>query len=441
MDAPPKTDAAILTSLDRRFSCLTRRALPDRYRDLLSLPRDGRHIARGAGVSYVAASFGRDSTSVGMTRFDRILSFDAETRVLEVEAGASLGKLYDFLAPKGLYLPVQPGHPQITVGGCVAFNIHGKNQFREGLFDSCIEELEIFHPANGLMTLSRSKEPELFALTCGGFGLTGVIVKAKLRTKPVPAAAVSVVNVPVASLRETFAKVEELKDRCDMLYSWNDLTCGGPGAGFVVCGKFADVAAGSRAPARADLEPGKRTYPFSAYNALSLPALNAAYRFANTRLRPEASTSFYSFTFPVVDKTFYFDLFGREGFVERQMLIQSSRTSAYIDRVESLLAAHRPLVALATVKAFKGRSRLLNYDGEGLSLSFDLVGGEDAAFHADLDALNVEMGVLDNPAKDSRLTAAVISREYPGYDGFRDGLAAFDPGRLFRSELSERLGL
>ena len=43
--------------------------------------------------------------------------------LIEVEAGMRLEQLLELTAPRGLILPVQPGYPAITVGGCVAANV------------------------------------------------------------------------------------------------------------------------------------------------------------------------------------------------------------------------------------------------------------------------------------------------------------------------------
>ncbi len=98
---------------------------PDRYRMIKSDVGDGPRIARGGGYSYAAASFGGGSRVVEMRAFDRVLRFDPERRLIEVEAGATLEDVLTFTAPRGLYLPVQPGYPAITVGGCLAANVHG----------------------------------------------------------------------------------------------------------------------------------------------------------------------------------------------------------------------------------------------------------------------------------------------------------------------------
>ena len=89
---------------------------PDRYRFWSSGIVDVPLISRGAGLSYAAASFSEGGLAIEHSAFNRILDFDSEQNIVEVEAGIELSVLYDFLASHGLYLPIQPGHGRITVG-------------------------------------------------------------------------------------------------------------------------------------------------------------------------------------------------------------------------------------------------------------------------------------------------------------------------------------
>ena len=85
-----------LSSFDRQFRARCRVQHPDRYRLLAALPRDARRIARGSGVSYVAASFGAAAVSQSLDAFDRFLAFDDASGALEVEAGARIGEVQRF---------------------------------------------------------------------------------------------------------------------------------------------------------------------------------------------------------------------------------------------------------------------------------------------------------------------------------------------------------
>ena len=91
-------------------------------------------ISRGAGLSYAAASFGAGGVSIEHHYYDRLIGFDERSRELTVEAGANLWTCQRFLLSRGFFLPCHPGHGRITIGGCVAAEVHGKNPWRDGTF-------------------------------------------------------------------------------------------------------------------------------------------------------------------------------------------------------------------------------------------------------------------------------------------------------------------
>jgi len=80
---------------------------PDRYRfwnDKICEPR----IPRGAGLSYAAASFCEGGLSIEHTSFNRVLDFDSEKHIVEVESGMSPDALHKCLIPRALFLKIQP---------------------------------------------------------------------------------------------------------------------------------------------------------------------------------------------------------------------------------------------------------------------------------------------------------------------------------------------
>ena len=135
------SDATAITSFDGTESVVARLARPERYRDLEALVARGPAIARGAGLSYCAASVGQSALGIDMTRFDRLLAFDELAGLVTVEAGLRVGALTEFLAGRGHFLPVLPGYPAITVGGCLAFDVHGKSQHHSGNFSESVASL------------------------------------------------------------------------------------------------------------------------------------------------------------------------------------------------------------------------------------------------------------------------------------------------------------
>lgn len=434
------------SSLDQTYACETNYLEPDRYRALRSAEAARQCIAMGSGISYVAAGFGPDSTVVGLKHFDRILELNLSAHTITVEPGVTLGKLYALLSPLGLMTPVQPGHPQISIGGCIAFNVHGKNQFTEGLFETCVVRMELFHPTHGRLTLSREENPDIFALTLGGMGLTGIITQATLTLKEIPGRHVLAKYLPAASLTETLELMERGKAEYDLLYSWNDCSLGplALGRGFVIAGKF-----GADAPDKPENQSYKPIRPHTPklgrkriFQDRVMQAINAAYHLLYTRVKRKDVMSFFDFCYPVARKDFYFDFYGPGGFLETQVLVPMDAAREYLKAFEAVFRRGGSPSYLTSMKIFKGTQERLTYNGTGLSFALDMPNTPAArALMQELDGLNTHVGAISNIAKDSRVSASTIRAQYPEYESFRDALKSFDPKRLFVSEVSRRLEL
>lgn len=426
---------------------------PDRYRALEALPVDAPRSVRGGGYSYAAASFGAGATVVDARAFDRLLAFDEASRTVECEAGTTLGKLYAAAECRGLYLPVQPGYPRITVGGCIAGDVHGKNHHRDGSFRHRVRALTLFHPAHGVLSLSRERDAELFDLTCGGLGLTGQILTATLALEPLPARTVAVARTPIAGIAETAACLRAAAD-ADLVYTWHDFSARGAGLvagaagfgrGFLYAGRFAPGAsvAVSQTPRVWPLDAERRgRWRLPLFGRATTRAFNAAYGTTQALAAPDRALPVFDFLFPVARKVVYFEAFGAPGLHEYQVLVPEGAFLEFTERARSAARRHRVPITLASCKLFRGEQRLLRFDGTGICLALDFPRSHASpAFAAELDEALLACRGIPNVLKDSRLPRAVAERAFPELERFRERLRAFDPKRLHRSELSERLGL
>ena len=445
----PVTEPEVTTlrSFDGGVTERTAFLRPDRYRmieaDLGSQPR----IARGGGYSYAAASFGGGSLVLEMSRFNRILRFEPATRLVEVEAGTTLEELLALTAPRALWLPVQPGYPAITIGGCVAANVHGKNPHREGTFRRSVVDLTLFHPRLGTLRIDRENQPELFDLTCGGYGLTGIILAATLRLEPLPGWVASVERIPVASLTEGLDQIRERTETSAFAYTWHDGTpsAGTFGRGFVYGGTIPPGP-----PPKKGVVPRYRRLNASTRGRLVVPLwgrlttrlLGTGFR-ALEMMRPTRSEQpLFDAMFPFAHRGEYFLLYGRRGLAEYQALVPQASIDEFLRELEREVLRARPPVVLASMKLFRGEQRLLRFEGDGVCVTVNLVRSrEGVGFLTVLDRLTLAAGGIPHIVKDSRLPAAVVAQSYPEYESFREQLRAHDPERLFRSDLSVRLGL
>jgi len=435
-----------LTSFDGGVRREARVLRPDRYRFWDRFPAGAPFIARGGGYSYAAASFGGGAASIEHAAFDRILDFDSASGEVRVEAGITLAALHRFLARRGWYLPTQPGYPAITVGGCIAAECHGKNHAKDGCFSRQVKTLELFHPAHGLMELSREREPDVFELTCGGFGLTGCIVSAVLQPRRLPGNEVTLRSEPLDDVRGLGPALRAAAREADFVYSWHDFNAGDRAPGLIVRG----VIGGEPAPDQDSRSPPTRWLRWDNRSAWRVPAWNRAsatlatalYRRAVARSRP-VKTSLYDSLFPLQSRGGpYFRLFGAAGFCEFQAIVPEASFPGFCDAVFAYLRAHPLAITLASAKWFEDESRDLRFSGTGVCFALDFPrGGGADAFQAFLDGLCAEQRLRPSIIKDSRLPRAVVEKTYPAFGSFAQRLAAFDPERRCRSELSERLGL
>ena len=128
---------------------------------------------RGTGNSYGDASTGSRGHVIECSRFNRILAFDPETGIAEVEPGVTVRDLWRHVLPHGWWPRVVSGTSFPTLAGIAAANIHGKNNFAVGTVGDAILEFDLLAPDGSLHTCSREREPELFHAAIGGFGQIG----------------------------------------------------------------------------------------------------------------------------------------------------------------------------------------------------------------------------------------------------------------------------
>ncbi|MGH7439756.1 MAG: FAD-binding oxidoreductase, partial [Polyangiaceae bacterium] len=142
-------------------------------------------VPRGLGRSYGDAAINDGGRVIGMTRVNRFLGFDDTTGTLVCEAGVSLADILGTYAPRGWFPAVSPGTKFVTVGGCIANDIHGKGHHAHGCFSACVDRMTVLLASGDVVTASRTENPDLFWATFGGMGLLGVVLTATLRLRKV----------------------------------------------------------------------------------------------------------------------------------------------------------------------------------------------------------------------------------------------------------------
>lgn len=441
MTHPPRKSTT-LTSFDGSTRADAEVVRPDRDRHWAGIAGEDALIARGGGYSYAPASIADDALHVDMRDWRHVVDFDRVTGRITVEAGITLGDIHSVATPAGWHVPAQPGYPLITVGGCIAGDVHGKNQHRVGNFRQCVRSIDLWHPRYGVVRAEPGDE--LFDLTAGGFGLTGIIKNAELQLERLPSASVLVSPIPIEDAADTLRALEA--DAASLFsYTWQNFTRRRhTGRGVAWSARFADDPSpvSARDVRYASLDPARpgRHAPLLQRHTARL--LNTLYGATLRRSTSEHAVDLFDFLFPAARKATYFKLFGSSGFHEAQILVDRSVAGDFLGEVADLTVSTRAPVTLASCKLFGGAPSNLRFDGEGVVLAVDAPRSTDGTgFIAEVHQVMLRYRGRPNLLKDSLISRDVAEASFPEIESFRDRLRAFDPDRRFRSVLSGRLGL
>lgn len=189
--------------------------------DPLPMPERGMSLlARGMGRSYGDSCLNAGN-AVALTRgMNRLIDFDPVEGVVACEAGMTLDELIRFALPRGWFPAVTPGTRFVTLGGCVANDVHGKNHHKVGSFGNFVEALELVR-SGGHRVVCSPGQP-LFEATVGGLGLTGLINWVRLRLMPVRNRWIDMESIRFGGLDEFLALSRESEEKYQYLVAWVD---------------------------------------------------------------------------------------------------------------------------------------------------------------------------------------------------------------------------
>jgi len=148
-------------------------------------------------------SYGDSALSETMVQFTpkKTIEIDSSKKTAIVSADILIGDLIDKSLPVGLFPPVVPGTKFVTIGGAIAADIHGKNHHIDGCFSDHVIWFKLMKHDGKIVKCSKESTSELFALTCGGMGLTGVIISAKIKMLQVESDLIYQVTFSACSLQ------------------------------------------------------------------------------------------------------------------------------------------------------------------------------------------------------------------------------------------------
>lgn len=401
-------------------------------------------LARGLGRSYGDAGQLAGGVVLDGRALGGIGPIAADGRVT-VGAGVSLDELLRVSMPQGWFVPVTPGTRQVTIGGALAADVHGKNHHVDGSFARHVSTLTLVTPS-GVRTCGPEEHPDLFWATCGGMGLTGVIVDATVHLRPITSDQVLVDTTRHDHLDDLMAAMVRADDTATYSVAWVDCMTTGArmGRGILTTGEHAEGGNDDRPRAPRD---AALAVPFAAppglLNRWTIRAFNEAWFRKAPREQREAPTSLSSFFHPLDGVRDWNRLYGPRGFVQYQFAVPDAAAATVTEAIATLAHSGVPSF-LAVLKRFgDGTPGPLSFPMKGWTLALDLPVGP-AALATTLDRLDdlvVTAGGRVYLAKDSRLDPATFAAMYPRLEDFRTVKATVDPHGVLTSDLARRLEL
>jgi FAD/FMN-containing dehydrogenase len=292
-----------------------------------------------------------------------------------------------------------------------------------------------------IVTTSPEILPDLFHATCGGMGLTGVILDATIKLIPISSNSISQTTLKSKSLEHTYHAFE---DSANANYSvaWIDCLKSGKSLGrsVLLLGDHSETGNLDFFMKRRISVPIE--LPSFLLNKASISALNAMYysKAIDNQLKQVSLSTFF---YPLDTIEGWNKLYGRSGFLQYQFVLPSEVGIEAMRGVLMEIVRSGSGSFLAVLKRFgPANKNLLSFpmDGYTLALDFKATSSNLTLIHK-LDEMIVGTGGRVYLTKDAVMKESTFKATYPKWQEFELVREKYGAIGKFASSQSKRLGL
>ena len=418
---------------------------------------------RGAGYTFGDMILNDRQIIVVFGGMNRILDWNPDIGEMVVEPGVSLAQVIMSALPLNWAIPSCPGGSEVTVGGAISNNVHGKDSWENGNFGDHVVSLKLLTGEGQIILIDREKDRSLFNAVVAGMGLLGIILEAKLQLKKIPSPFVETSLIVTENLDDLVEKIERGKERYNFLAGWVDSFAQGRslGRGFLSVGNWVE----EKTPiAKSRLEKSLMI-PNKIFGVLPKNItwfmLRPVFSKGFMKIMNMAQFSFFKsldtmgrlrakeMTFPEYNFMFnklpgYPQVFRPHGFVEVQPIIPKKCGLEIVEKIFKLSQRYNYPSLMLGFKSHRLDDYLLSFSGEGYSFGINIhLRNRDHArlesFSKNLFDIIVDCGGKAYLAKDELLPYSIFQKMYPRYKEFLSIKKTLDPNQLFVSDLYRRL--
>lgn len=379
----------------------------------------------GVGRSYGDSCENEGNALICCAGLRRFTAFDTVRGVLRAEAGVTLDAVLRLAVPKGWFLPTTPGTKFVTLGGAVANDVHGKNHHRTGSIGAHIIRFELLRSTGERIVCSKESNPDWFAATIGGLGLTGLIMWVELQLKPIESSVMEVETIKTRNFDEFLELSKESDTTFEYTVCWIDCLSPrhGLGRGLFMRGNHCPE---KRQGLRVHGDPRMAVPASVPFNPLSKPALkvfNTIYYHRQQCRTVRSLQSYDSFFYPLDSIGNWNRLYGRRGFYQYQFVIPVADCRKPMLEILGKISESGLGSFLGVLKLFgeDGNRGMMSFPRKGVTLALDFPNKGKATLELfkQLDQIVSGAGGRLYPAKDARMPAEMFQSGYPALGEFK----------------------
>ena len=415
--------------------------LPQTENDCLHLIKEHSSlIPRGLGRSYGDSA--NSSTVLQSSYLDHYIHFDQDNGVLVCQSGVSIQEILKLIIPKGWFIPVTPGTSYVTIGGAIASDVHGKNHHLSGAFSEHLISFDLMLASGEIVQVTRTGTPDLFHATCGGMGLTGVVLTATIQLKAIQSSNIIQTTIKANCLEEICFQFEQ-NSQSTYSVAWIDCLAKGKqlGRSLLMTGEHAQDGILKLDKKKSLNVPVD--VPSILLNQYTIKAFNALY-YHKTFFQNQITTLAYKpYFYPLDTLSNWNRLYGKNGFIQYQFVIPKAVGVQGLKNILTTIADSGKGSFLAVLKMFGPENEnYLSFPQQGYTLALDFkLSIAVIQLIERLDAMIVDMGGRVYLTKDALMSEAFFKKTYPKWEKFQEVRAKYGALGKFSSDQSKRLGL
>ena len=368
-------------------------------------------LGQGNHLSYAPVSF---TNGLGVKVDNDTFEIDTTKNTLYVSSSKKIGEIVNKILKKGFTLFNIPSHPEVTVGGAIANNVHGKNQYLYKNFGDNIIEIDLLYN-NSIEKISKENKQDLFYATIGGLGLTGIIFAAKIKIQKIDKRIIKIKKKKISSLKAVANYYDEnVFKKYDFLYTWNDLNNKSSfGRGFIFFEKYQkykEKKSFDKKYLKNPIYKSKKMIFYKIFGNYIIMFMNFLFYFLNNQ-------KFNNSTFQTIvennfsnKKQIYFDTATNLEMIEIQLIVPIDIWNNFCDMLEKNIKKYNIFIFLSVCKFSKGEKKYLSFSGNGINIAINFRHQKGCEFLKNLDKFIISNDLINYICKDFRSNKITIKK-------------------------------